>query len=304
MAICRAKQMINIRATQASRSQHLCSTAIVAGLTACGGGASSSEQATSATSPIAAPAPAPTAGSYPHYPALNLNDIPWHTAAGGWGPQVRLEAPALPVTTRSVTVHSQAAFNTEAAVNGTQITIGTGWAPNTLVFVAASDIDIIIPPGIVIGAISVGTYSPQTPRARVRIRGPVPGTRSGGRMGQYRDWHNQISDIVIDGIDLNGDSSFTGSEGLIAFRVEGTRYAVLNSRVISSDATWLGNAKHVVIANSNFYHAASTRAQIGLNGGYGIRNSSGPFTIIDSRVQGTRYHNIRTQSVGGAGELL
>ena len=123
-------------------------------------------------------------------------------------------------------------------------------------------------------------------------------------MGQYRDWNRAISDIIFDGIDLNGDSAFTGTEGLISFRAEGNRYAVLNSRVISQDATWLGAATHVVIANSNFYHAASTREQNGFAGGYGFRNAAGPVTIIDSRIQGTRYNNIRVHSGGTSGELL
>ena len=299
--------MISIRATQASRFQLVCLTAAVAGLTACGGGADASEQATSATSPIAAPAPAPapapTAGSYPHYPALNLNSIPWHTAAGGWGPQVRLEAPALPVTTRSVTVNNRTEFNAAASIAGTRITIATGWPGNTLATINANDLDIIIPPGVSIGGIEFGLWPRDYTISRVRIRGTTPGTHSGGRMGQYRDYA-RVSDVIIDGIDLNGDSSWTGTEGLISFRANGTRMAVLNSRVISSDATWLGDARHVVIANSNFYHGASTREQNGFPGGYGFRNSAGPVTIIDSRIQGTRYHNIRVHSSGNSGELL
>ena len=306
MATCRAKQMINIRVTQASRFQSLCLTAVVAGLTACGGGVSDSEQATSATGPVASSAPAPTAGSYAHYPALNLNDIPWHTAAGGWGPQVRLEAPALPVTTRSVTVNNRAEFNAAASIAGTRITIATGWPGNTLATINANDIDVIIPPGVSIGAIEFGVWPRDYAISRVRIRGTTPGTHSGGRMGQYRDYA-RVSDIIIDGIDLNGDSPYTvqgNNEGWIPFRIHSNRVAVLNSRIISSDSTWLGSARHVVIANSNFYHAASTRAQVGYPGGYGIRNSAGPVTIIDSRVQGTRYHNIRVSSEGNSGELL
>ena len=97
-------------------------------------------------------APTPTAGSYPHYSALNLNDIPWHTAAGGWGPQVRLEAPALPVTTRSVTVNSRTEFNSAASVAGTRITVATGWPGNTVATINANDIDVIIPAGVAITA--------------------------------------------------------------------------------------------------------------------------------------------------------
>jgi hypothetical protein len=122
-------------------------------------------------------------------------------------------------------------------------------------------------------------------------------------MGQYRDY-SLVTDVVIDGIDLNGDSPFGGGETNQAFRAQATRMAVLNSRVIAAGYTWLGAAKHLVIANSNFYHGGAARAATGYAEGWGIRNTGGPMTIIDSRIQGTRYHNIRAQSVGGAGELL
>jgi len=258
----------------------------------CGGGG--------APEAIAAPAPAPGASAYPLYPALNLNDIPWHTAAGGWGAQVPLQAPALPVTTRQISVSSASAFNAAAAVPGTQITITSGWAGNSVVSISASDIDVIIPQGVAIGAIEIGAWPRTTPVAKVRIRG-------GGRMGQFRATPGTpgiYTDVVIDGVDINGDSPFGGGETNQAFRVDVTRMAVLNSRVISAGYTWLGGAKHVVIANSNFYHGGAARAAAGYAEGWGIRNTGGPMTIIDSRIQGTRYHNIRAQSVGGTGELL
>jgi len=234
---------------------------------------------------------------------LNLNDIPWHTAAGGWGPRVPLEAPALPATNRSVTVNSLSEFNTAASVAGTRITIGTSWAGNTFATINANDIDVIIPPGIAIGAIELGNWPRDYALSRVRIRGTTPGTHSGGRMGQYRDYA-LVTDVVIDGIDINGDSGFGGGETNDAIRPSATRMAVLNSRVIAAGYTWLGGARHVVIANSNFYHGAATRAAVGYAEGWGIRSTGGPMTIIDSRVQGTRYHNIRMHSVGGTGELL
>jgi hypothetical protein len=248
-------------------------------------------------------APEVDSAAYPHYPALNLNAIPWHTAAGPWGPRVRIEAPALPSISRSVTVNSRAEFNAAASVAGTRITIATGWAGNSTATINASDIEVIIPAGVAVGAIEIGAWPRSSAISRVRIRGPVAGTHSGGRMGQYRDFE-LASDIIIDGIDVNGDSGFGGGETNQAFRASGTRLAILNSRVISAGYNWLGSAKQVVIANSNFYHGAAARSAVGFVEGWGIRNTGGPLTIVDSRIQGTRYHNLRTQSVGGSGELL
>ena len=234
---------------------------------------------------------------------LDLTNIPWHNGSGPWGPRVPIQFPNLPVTTRSVNVSTPQQFNIEASVSGTEIVITSGWAGNINVAVGVSDIDVVIPAGVSIGAVEIGVFPRSSPVSRVRIRGPVPGTHSGGRMGQYRDF-NLATDITIDGIDMNGDSAFGGGETNQAFRATGTRLAVINARVIAAGYIWLGDASHVVIVNSNFYHGAATRAATGYAEGWGIRNTRGPVTIIDSRIEGTRYVNIRVQSVGGAAELL
>lgn len=239
------------------------------------------------------------------YPGLGLNEIPWHTGSGAWGPRVQIELPALPATTRAVTVNSPSAFNTEASRSGTQITIGASWSEGVMVAISASNVDVIIPPGVSIGAIEIGVWPRQTPLSRIRIRGPVIGQHSGGRMGQFRAGGNIYSDITIDGIDMNGASGLGGGETNQAFRLGAIeRFAVRNTRAIAAGYIWLGEARHVVIVNSNFYHGASTRSNVGYGEGWGIRNTAGPMTIIDSRIEGTRYVNLRSQSVGGAEELL
>lgn len=234
---------------------------------------------------------------YPLYEALDLAQIPWHNATGPWGRRVRLESPAQPVTTRTVSVGSLRQFNAAASVDGTLINITSGWPGDTIATINANDIDVVIPSGVTIGAIELGSYPRDTPLARIRIRGD-------GLMGQYRD-HALVSDVTIDGIDLNGDSGFDGAEGNSAFRISSTRVAVLNVRAIAGAYVWLGDARHVVVANSNFFHGAATRDALGGDsGGWGIRNTGGPFTIVDSRIQGTRYNNLRLQPTGQNGDLL
>lgn len=246
------------------------------------------------------PPPPPTGSAFALYPALNLADIPWHNASGPWGPQVRIEAPALPVTSRSVSVSNLQAFNQAASVAGSRITITAGWPESTVATINANDVDVVIPAGVAIGAVELGSWPRQTPISRVRISG-------GGRMGQFRAGPyppTRYTDVVLDGVDMNG-SGFGGGETNQAFRVDGvTRIAILNVRAIAAGYIWLGGAKHVVIANSNFYHGAAARSQVGFVEGWGIRNGAGPITIVDSRIQGTRYHNLRPQSSGGAEELL
>ncbi len=233
---------------------------------------------------------------HPLYPALDLATIPWHTGEGGWGPRVVLEAPTPPDTVRNVTVRSRDEFNRAAAVPGTKITVAEGWAGNTMATIDANDIDVVIPAGVAIGAIELGNWPRKKPIARVRISGQ-------GRMGQYRDFP-LASDIILDGISINGDCAFGPGEKNQGLRVESTRIALLNARVISGGYAWLGSAKHVLIANSNLLHGAASRAQVGFPEGWGVRNSAGPVTIVDSHIQGTRYHNVRVHSSGGTGELL
>jgi hypothetical protein len=245
--------------------------------------------------------PTPVGDPYPWHTSFNRQDAPWHIGSGSWGAQVEIDAPAAPVTTRQVTVHTQANFNTEAAVDGTEITIGTGWSTGATV--TGSDIDIIVPAGITISHIQLGAWPYEVPVDRLRVRGTTLGEHSGGRVGQFRDFE-LASDIIIDGVDINNASGFSTAETNACFRCYGTRYFIGNVRGISAGALWLGGAKHVFIANSNFYHGGATRAQVGVAEGWGFRNTGGPFTIVDSQIAGTRYHNVRMQSVGGSGELF
>lgn len=243
---------------------------------------------------------------YPLYTPLDRNSIYFHADAGAWGDAVPLVAPTLPTITTESNAATASAFNTAAAIAGRRITITGSWTDN--VAITASDVEVILPVGRAIGAIQIGDFSHRTIR-RVRIRGSEDGLTHGGRCGQIRDYINIISsgtiveDVVLDGVDINGASTYGGGETNQAFRVSLTRMAVLHCRVIAPGYTWLGDATHVLIADSNFYHGGATRAAAGFVEGWGIRNGAGPFVIVDSRIQGTRYHNFRVASHGNAGEL-
>jgi len=227
---------------------------------------------------------------YLWFPALDLNRIPWHVGAGGWGAQVPLQTPAAPTTTRQVTVHTSGNFGTEAAVAGSEITIGTGWPASTTVQINASDIDVIVPEGVSVGPILVsGT------RARVRVRGEVVGEHSGGKVSQFRDnWDKSTTDVIVDGIDIDGSGFTQGTlESHVNLRLNGTRVAVVNVRGLSSGMCMLGDSRHMVVAGCSFFHGAATRADNGHPEGWGIRQNAGPFVFFDSQIRGGRYHNIR-----------
>jgi hypothetical protein len=234
---------------------------------------------------------------------FDFSAIPWHNGSGGWGAQRVLVSPTLPTTNRSVNCATASSFNTEAAVDGTEITITGDWT--TAVTITANDIDVILPVGRSIGAIEMGSFTQSENQQRIRIRGTVPGQHSGGRMGQFRDIRElNAEDVTIDGIDMNGAASFGTGESNQAFRVNTTRLAVLNTRAIAPGYCWLGNATDVVIHNSNFFGGGDDRTTVGFVEGWCLRNTAGPVTIRNSRMESTRYTVVRLQSLGNAGELF
>lgn len=244
--------------------------------------------------------PPPVTEPYLWHPALDLLRVPWHVGAlSAQAPQFPIQTPAAPVTTRQVTVHTVTNFNIESAIAGTEITVGTGWASTANAMVNASDIDIIVPPSIAVGPILLDPFGVGV-RQRVRVRGTTPGSHSGGKVGQFRDNAN-CTDIIIDGIDMDG-SGFSGAESNVCLRPEGTRYAIVNVRALSSGNIWLGHAKHAVVAGCSMFHGAATRAENGFVEGWGIRNTDGSVVVFDSQIRGGRYHNIRLHSNNETGE--
>lgn len=230
--------------------------------------------------------PTPPEGDpYPLYTAFDRNQVPWHTASGDWGAQVSIDAPTQPTTSRSVTVHNATDFATEAATNGTLITVGTGWTGNSLATIAGDDIDVNLN-GQNIGGLALPFGGDNQ---RIRIRG-------GGRMGQFYAPSGTFTDITIDGVDINADSNLSAGEANTAIRHAGTRWAVLNCRVISPGPGFGGGSSHFFVGNTNIYAAALSRTDAGSDEGWGLRHSdgSGPITIVDSMLSSTRYATLRT----------
>ena len=128
--------------------------------------------------------------------------------------------------------------------------------------------------------------------------------RGSGRVGQFVAVPAvEYTEIEIDRIDVNGDSGLGWRQQ--PFRIDrDNRVAVINVRAISAAFISLGSARQVVTANSNFFHDAATRAEADFVEACPIRKGARPLTIVDSRIQGTRYHNLRTSSAAQAGELL
>lgn len=230
---------------------------------------------------------------YPLYPSFNRNLVPWHTGAGAWGPQIVIQAPTPPTTTNNQSVSTQSAFDTQAAINGRQITVTANI--DSVCSIQASDIDVIINPGVKIEALDIGSFGVQN-ISRIRIRG-------GGRVGFIFSRALTITDVILDGIDVGGcDIAGDTFRRFRGFQGDATRMAILNCRILAGADAWLGSVKHVFFGNTNLYSGAVTRATAGYPEGWGFRNGYGPVTMVDCQFQSTRYHVLRPQAYDGIDE--
>jgi hypothetical protein len=241
-----------------------------------------------ATEPITEP--------YPWFPALDMARIPFHAGSGDFGPQAVLSFPVAPVTTRSVTVHSAAELVSEALIPGTEIIIGTSFADQAVIFGDVTDLDIIVPRGRFTADIIFGSYSPQSTTARVRVRGPTPLSHSGGRVGSLVFSSDPTSDVIIDGVDLNGEDQ-QGGGPLYYFSRPTDRVAIVNVR---GRATGFGSlhveTRDLVVAGSNILTGARTRSQNGIVEGWGMRGGD-RVVVFRNYMEGSRYHRVRVHPV-------
>lgn len=178
-----------------------------------------------------------------------------------------------------------------------------------MVTIRGDDIDVIVPSGIAIGGIRVGDssgYPVQINPSRVRIRGSTDGSR-GGRVGQIRGQciaPDIATDLIVDGVDINGDGAFGAGESDQGFRGNFIRAFIYNVRGISAGYFSQTGWQNVVFANCTFFAGAATRAAVGYVEGWGFRDPTGQIYFIDCDIQTTRYHVLRPYTYDTDSEYL
>ncbi len=244
------------------------------------------------------PAPgAPVAEPYRWYPSLDLARIPFHTATGPWGPRARITAPELPVTRRTVSVTSAAQLAAEARIPGTLIIVDAEYLGHAQVIGDVADVDIVVPRGRTVGQLTIGRYTPPSTTQRVRVRGTTPGTHSGGLIGQINFFSASTTDVIIDGVDLNGaDGNGGGLLWNFAHSVE--RLAVVNTRGHGVGSAGTNRGNDIVIAGNRIMSGARPREINGYSEGWGIRGGD-RIVVYDNRIDGTRYHRVRVHPTPG-----
>jgi hypothetical protein len=234
---------------------------------------------------------------YRWYPSLDLARIPFHVGAGAWGPRAAIAAPEAPATTRTVGVNSAAQLTAAAMVPGTRITVEADFIGHAMLAGDVSDVDIVVPKGRRIAQLTIGRYTPPSSTRRVRIRGSTPGQHSGGVVGSIVFLSAAAADVIIDGVDLNGEDG-KGGNLLWHFAGRVQRAAVVNVRGHSAGPIAVQRGTDIVIAGSRFMSGARTREENGYPEGWGIRGGD-RLVVYDNRIEGTRYHRVRVHPEPG-----
>jgi hypothetical protein len=233
----------------------------------------------------------PAEEPYAWYPQLDLAQVPFHRDSGPWGDAAPIAAPAPPVTTRRVEVRTARELQDAGVMPGTEITVMADFTNEVILADDVRDIDLIVPPGRTIGPITIGSHTPPSTTTRVRIRGPVPGQLSGGTVGSIHFLSATSTDLIIDGVDMNGEDDDGGSAlWWTTYHVE--RLAIVNVRGHAVGSGTLQSGTDIVIAGSNLVSGARTMRENGEPGGWNIRGGS-RMVIFDNRLEGNRYHRVR-----------
>jgi hypothetical protein len=240
---------------------------------------------------------APVAEPYRWYPSLDLARIPFHRAAGPWGPRAAIVAPEPPVTQRNVRVSSASQLASEAQVPGATITVDAQYVAHVALSGDVKDLDLVVPAGRTIAQLTIGRFNSFSKVQRIRIRGTTPGSHSGGLIGMIT-FLAPAADVIIDGVDLNGADGEGGSL-LWNFPRGVERLAVVNVRGHSAGPGSLQQTgKDIVIAGSRLMTGARPREVNGYSEGWGIR-AGDRLVVFDNRIDGTRFHRVRVHPEDG-----
>jgi hypothetical protein len=233
-------------------------------------------------------ASAPGASSYPWYPALDLNQIPFHAGAGAWGPQLAIQAPAAPVITSSANVANASQLQACMAVAGRRCTITAnidGFGINGNV----TDVEVVVPNGIVV---KNATWSSGGTKTRLRFT-KAPGDTIGGQMHGMDFVGGTTTDLIIDGLQFSASNA-----GLCIFFGGNTppnRVAIVNNRFRSNNAVFGYGAQNLVVAGNSAQHDANNIIE---GGDWGFRmgdgpGTYGPYVFFQNDIRGGNYAPIR-----------
>lgn len=229
------------------------------------------------------------ASPYPWYPALDLNQIPFHVGAGAWGPRVAIQAPAAPVITSQSTASNLAQLSAAMAVPGRRVTITANIIGGAVMVPTITDVEVIVPNGILVKEVTFGRWQ-STVFNRVRFTKPS-GETIGGQLHQFDVMGASFNDLIIDGLQFSG----SGAQLAIYFDAPVNRAAIVNNRMRSNTAVFGYGGTHLVVAGNSAQHDANGTIE---GGDWGFRNGGGqgavgPYVYFRNDIRGAHYSPLR-----------
>lgn len=248
---------------------------------------------------------------YPWYPALDLNQIPFHVGAGTHGAQQVIEAPSAPVNSNgSTSVSTVSAFEAAAGTTGRIINVTASMGDVFLDDSTLHDLDIVLGSGVHIGTLSIGngveSGSPSSVQ-RIRIRAADGVSATQCSVNALRSNGSVVQDLIFDGIGMRG-------RGAAPFYMTlPNRVAMVNCVARADQELALIGPTNFVIAGCNFASGyepdpggSATRWTLRAGAGEG---GTGPFIVYNSRIEslsgvGDRsYHRLRFHPRVGGGQM-
>jgi hypothetical protein len=230
-----------------------------------------------------------------------LADIEWQNGSGAWGAQVTYTT-VTPTTASGdpVEVDSAAEFNAAAAVTGTVIHVVGDISSN--VQITASNLDIVVMPGVEMQAI--GGNPSVTARNSIRIRGTTTCSHSGGQIGQLVI-HG--TNNILDGIDSNAAGQFDGDYSCLRTDDPGT-WAIVYYRCHSPDQGWNyggSSSLQVYCRDSSVRSGSRAQPDVGSDAQWANRWNSGRFYYFGCDIRNDKYATMRMHTnTGVSGELI
>lgn len=231
----------------------------------------------------------------PLYPALDMSLVPFHVAAGAYGARVPFQTATPPTIDSFSNASTFAQLEAAMAVPGRRVTVTANITGGNINIPAVTDVEVVVPFGIVLNGIVWGNGFTGTVFNRVRwIK--AAGDTIGGQIHNFRILGNGLTNWIIDGLQISGSS---GGDNLALYpgisSGAPTRGAILRNRFAAANAIYGYGGTHLLVAgNSGLHDANNTDNQ----GDWGFRNgagpaSNGPYIYFQNDLRGQRFGKIR-----------
>jgi hypothetical protein len=233
----------------------------------------------------------------PLYSALDMNTIPFHVGAGGWGAQLPFETATPPTITRSANASTLSELQTEMAIAGTRVTI-TANISSGQVASPANDVEVVLPNGLLVNGVTIGNFG-TTIANRIRIT-KASGDSIGGQWHLLTFTGDTGDNLIVDGIQISGDHA--ADPALYpAYTTGSNRVAILRNQIIGIHSCFgYGGTNYLLAGNSLRHNAGDVEG----GGEWGMRISGkGPHIVVDNDVRSTvtSYAPIRFHPSAGSG---